>query len=92
MNRLFDVGRDGLLREVSQASRAKRRHSAVNMTIDILLTPAEETARDAEEAADAARRQALAEASAASEKRREAARAKLEALGISADDLKDALS
>jgi len=93
--RLFEIV-DGLLVEVPPAEADKRRegrrHRSMSFVADVLLTAEEEAARDAEEAAASARRQASAEAAAAASGRRAAALAKLEVLGISAEDLRDALS
>ena len=60
--------------------------------MDVLFTPEEEAARDAEEARAAQEREQRAKDENAARERRAAAVAKLEALGISAEDLRDALA
>jgi hypothetical protein len=96
MMRVFEKAADGLLIEVAPSAaderREGRRVSRLSLEIDVLWTADEEAARDAEEAAEVTKRSRHAEAAAAAEKRRIAAIAKLEALGISADELRDALS
>jgi hypothetical protein len=93
--RLFEKTPAGLLVEVApdqaEATRAGRLLSRVNLEIDVLWTAEEAAERLAEErAAAAARDMKLIEDEAARE-RKAAALAKLEALGISADELKDAI-
>lgn len=88
----------GLLVEVppteAEAQRASRRVSSVSLVIDVLWTPEEETARDAEEAAYEAQRIAAAEEEAARlealGKHREQVEKKLEKFGLTLSDL-DAL-
>lgn len=57
--RLFEKDRTGLLVEVdpskADVERATRRFGSMSVTIDVLFTPEEEAARDAEEAAEAAK-------------------------------------
>jgi hypothetical protein len=98
--RLFEKTADGLLIEVApdkaEARRTGRRVSSVNLTIDVLWTAEEEAVRDGEETADQERRRQIAQKSAADAAERANQRAKvvskLEALGITADDIKVALS
>lgn len=89
--RLFEIV-DGLLAEVppeeAEKRREGRRHRSMSFVADVLFTPEEEAARDAEEAADAARRQAEAEALAADEADRRAAVDKLFALGLTTKEIK----
>lgn len=87
---LFERNSDGLLVEVPDTQeRRKGRHvSRAIFEADILFTVEEEAARDAEEAADAARRQAEAEALAADEADRRAAVDKLFALGLTTKEIK----
>jgi hypothetical protein len=94
--RLFEKAPDGLLVEVSSAmaaaARAGRRFSSMSVVVDVLWTPEEEATRDAEEAAAAEATQERLRGLAMAEKRRADALARLEARGISAEDLKDALA
>jgi aminopeptidase N len=92
--RLFEkVG--GLLVEVSpdaaDDAREGRRFSSVSIVIDVLWTADEEAARDAEEAAAAEDVQQRLRGIEMAQERQERARARLQARGISADDLKDAI-
>lgn len=97
--RLFEKDANGLLTEVpaseADVRRGGRRWSHVVIPIDVLWTEEEAAAHDAEETArreaEEAKRQAGAAAEAEKAERAKAARGKLDALGISADDLKDAL-
>lgn len=88
---LFDIV-NGLLVEVdpveADARRVGRRVSRRSIIADVLWTSEEEAARDAEEAADAAHRQAEAEALAADEADRRAAVDKLSALGLTTKEIK----
>lgn len=83
---------NGLLVEVPPAEAGKRRegrrHRSMSFVAEVLLTAEEEATRDAEEAADAARRQAEAEALAADEADRRAAVDKLSALGLTTKEIK----
>lgn len=91
---LFDIV-NGLLVEVdpaeADARRVGRRVSRRSIIADVLWTSEEEAARDAEEAAvEAARVKANEEASARAARKAEAI-GKLAALGLTVDDIKDAL-
>jgi len=94
MTRLFEKI-DGLLVEVPHAEADKRRegrrHRGMSFVAEVLFTPEEEAARDAEEARAAQEREQRGKDEAAARARRAIALAKLEALGISAEDLRDAL-
>lgn len=87
---------NGLLVEVSPTEADKRRegrrHRSMSFVADVLFTPEEEAARDAEEAAEVDRQRRLQEEVEAAASRRGEALAKLQALGLTADDIKDALS
>jgi hypothetical protein len=86
---------DDLLVEVSpdaaDDAREGRRFSSVSIVIDVLWTADEEAARDAEEAAAAEDAQQRLRGLEMAQERQERARARLQARGISADDLKDAI-
>lgn len=91
--RLFEKTTDGLLVEVAPEQAIHRRAtgtiSRVSLEIDVLWTAEEEAARNAEEqAVQEAERSKDAERRA----RRAAVLAKLQALGLTADELKDALA
>ena len=98
MNRLFEKTPTGLLSEVDPAQadqvRQGRRWSHTNIVIDVLWTAEEEAAGDAEQkaAVDQAATAAAANAEAATAKQamRASAVKKLEALGLSQDEI-DAL-
>lgn len=62
--RLFETTSDGKLYEVDGDMRGTRRVSSVSLIIDVLWTPEEEAARDAEEALAAAAKEAAAQAAA----------------------------
>lgn len=91
MTRLFEKV-DGLLVEVhpdkaEEARKGRRVSRIVACEMDVLFTAEEEAARDAEEAATA---EAAAKAEASqqeAEKRRAVAAAKLEALGLTLEDI-----
>lgn len=93
--RLFEKTPEGLLHEVPPAEAEARRASGtvshVALAIDVLWTDAEIAERQAME--EEARRadEAAAVEREADRLRKIAALAKLEALGITAEDLKDAL-
>ncbi len=93
--RLFDkIG--GLLMEVNpdlvDEARKGRRASRTLMEVDILWTPEEEAQRDAEEAEAAAEKVKAAEAARGRQAARQASLAKLQALGLSEDDIKAILA
>jgi hypothetical protein len=93
--RLFEKTPAGLLVEVApdqaDATRAGRLVSRVSLEIEVLWTADEQARREAEEQEEATRiARGAAEQQAASE-RKAAALAKLEALGISPAELKDAI-
>lgn len=90
---LFERNSDGLLVEVPDTQeRRKGRHvSRAIFEADILFTVEEEAARDAEEAeVEAARVKANKEADARAARKAEAI-SKLAELGLTVDDIKDAL-
>ncbi len=87
MNRLFEVTDGGFLREVAESARGARRHASVNMTIDILLTNAEEATRDLDERTDAEKRAARELIDRAKEAERQLALAKIAQLGLTEADL-----
>lgn len=91
---LFERNSDGLLVEVpdTEDRREGRRVSRAIFEADILFTAEEEATRLAEEAADVDRRRRRQEEVDAAASRRGQALAKLQALGLTADDIKDALS
>jgi hypothetical protein len=89
--RTFETTKDGLLVEVSpdaaEKARDSRRVSRVSFTADVLWTPEEEAARDAEETADEERRKIEQEAVNSRAKRKQSALEKLAALGLSPEDV-----
>lgn len=96
--RLFEKTSDGLLVEVppaeSEVSREGRLVSSVSIVIDVLWTPEEQAAREAEEEAHklaiAAQTQRQAEAEALAEQKstlRLQALAKLQAIGLSPEEI-----
>lgn len=91
--RLFAKGENGLLSEIQQAdgdaARIGRRISRVSLAIDVLWTAEEEAARDAEEAAQAAERNRR---QSENNTKREQALSKLSGLGLTPEDIKNALS
>lgn len=92
--RLFEKV-NGLLVEVPPEEAAKqredRRVSHVSLAVDVLWTREEEAARDAEEAEFARKNEEAAVEAEIVEERRQAARRKLAELGITPEDIKDAL-
>lgn len=92
MVRLFEKNSKGLLVEVdpaeAEAKRAGRTVSHMNLTAEVLWTPEEEAAREAEKQEASA--QLLARETAANRKSevRQAALTKIQALGLSEDELK----
>lgn len=91
---LFERNADGLLIEVADTEdRRKGRHvSRAIFEADILFTPEEEAARDAEEAKAEQKREQRTRDDAATSARRAAALAKFAQLGITDEDLKDAIA
>jgi hypothetical protein len=93
--RLFEKTADGLLVEVAPADADARRLgrlvSRVSLEIDVLWTEAESAERLAEEERTRADRRKMAEEQESRRARKAAAEAKLQALGISPDELKDAI-
>jgi hypothetical protein len=89
--RLFEKLPDGRLSEVradqAAALRGQRPFSVVSMVADVLWTPEEEAARDAEEAADEERRKIEQDAANSRAKRKQSALEKLAALGLSPEDV-----
>lgn len=86
-NRLFDKTADGLLFEVHPDERENRRVSHVNMSVDILWTDEDETARDAEEIAVNAENEERSKAQKQTDEVRASALEKLSALGLSPDEI-----
>jgi flagellar biosynthesis/type III secretory pathway protein FliH len=88
--RVFEKDANGLLHQVhpksADAVRAGRRHSSMSVVVDVLFTPEEEAAREAEEAAaEKAMQQAAADAAQAKAARDAAlasARTKFAASGL----------
>ena len=96
MVRLFEMTQAGLLVEVEPAQAEAVRAASpyrrvVNAEYDVLLTAEEVTAQavEAQQAAEAAATAATEQA--AAEQRKQAALTKLEALGLTADDLREVL-
>ncbi len=94
--RLFDKV-NGLLMEVhpdlaDEARKGRRVSRVAAGEIDVLWTPEEEAQRDAEEAEAVAERARAIEADKGRQEARQAALDKLEALGLSEDDIKAILS
>jgi hypothetical protein len=97
MTKLFEKDDAGLLREIAadkaDALRASRRFSHVVIgAIDVLWTDEEEAAAVADEETQRAKREARAAEAATKADQRAKVVSKLEALGITAEDLKIALS
>lgn len=94
--RLFEKTPDGLLVEVppdeAEARREGRRVSQVVLTCLVLWTADEEAARDVDEAEVADDERERLRGIEMAERRQEQAIARLEARGISAEDLKDAIA
>lgn len=93
--KLFEKMADGLLMQVpddrAEQRRANTPVSRVVMEADVLWSDEEIAARQAEEQQFAATQTAQIAEAKERQERRASALAKLEALGITADDLKDAL-
>jgi hypothetical protein len=90
--RLFERGPDDLLVEVPYDTRGDRSVATTVIQADILFTPAQEATREAAQLAAREemerRQQAESEVLAGKEQRKAAARAKVEALGLTEDDLR----